>query len=58
MAFCKTIHQNSLKFIMAKKLGKSLRPPMSKWSDDSASRKAKDCQHHALVTFATQDLES
>ena len=58
MAFCKTIHQNSLKFMMATNLGKSLRPPMPKWSYDSTSRKTKDCQHHVLVTFVTQDLES
>ena len=43
--------------MMALILEKSLWPPIPKWSDDSASRKTKDCRQHALATFTTLALE-
>ena len=42
---------------MAKTLKKDLRPPMLKWSDDSASGKTKGRRQHLFVTFVQQAFE-
>ena len=51
-----SLYQNGFKFMMALTLEKDLRPLTPKWSDDSASRKTKDCRQRALVTFANARL--
>ena len=52
-----TIKSNDLTFMIALTLKKNLCSPMSKWSDDSTSRKTKDRRQHTLVTFAILALE-